>query len=419
MFSQVKFHCWSLLLAAVTLLAVAAPVAARPTSAFQKRLSPGSVRVLQKVQQLNEQEKYRESLAVLDQYRAERQGKVAPLVDFMAGNLSFQLDDYARAAAAYRRAIATAPDFDEAYENLGAALLMLKKYREAVKVLLEAAARRPEKAEKLRYQAALGALYGEDYRRARKLLAGLVEKKPRPPADWLKALLQAELELKQPAAAARTAARLVDLYPEKEEHWRLYAQILLAAERYRPALSAYKVLQANGQLKPDEYKVLAGIYQQLGLPGEAASAWEAYLEKSKSSADRKELESLVALYRQVGQFDRALEVVSRIAKLAPGDARLDFLRGEILYQAGRWKEARRAFNRVGKLPDAKQEGRQYLLAGYCAWNENDFPAAARAWQQAATYPKLRRRAAKLLKSLEPWLEEAGKEEETKKQQSSG
>ena len=403
---------------AVLLLALPSAAAARPTSAFQKGLTPGALRVLQRVQRLNEKEKYRDSLAEIEKYRKERQGKVPALVDFVAGNLNFQLDRYQPAAACYRRVIAAEPEFDEAYENLGAALLMLKRYKEAVKVLLEAASRRPEKAEKLRYQAALGALYGEDYKLARKLLADLVAKKTRPPADWLKALVQAELELKEKKAAARTAARLVDLYPEKEAHWRLYAQILLAAGKYRQALSAWKVLEANGQLKTEEYKQLAGIYQQLGLPGEAAAAFKSWLERSGKDG-RKELETLVSLYRQAGEFDRALAVLDRLEKKFPADDGLHFLRGEILYQAGRWQKARQAFARVRKLSDEKRDGRQYLLAGYCAWNENDFKAAARAWQKAATYPHLRRRAAGLLQSLKPWLEEAGKEEVSKEKQSAG
>ncbi len=407
---------WLLPLLVLVLLLPSVAVA-KPTSAFQKGLPPGAVRVLLRVQQLNEKERYRESLDEIEKYRKESQGRVPALVDFVAGNLDFQLEHYPAAAASYRRVIASEPEFDEAYENLGSALLMLKRYREAVKVLLEAAARQPQKAEKLKYQAAIGALYGEDYRLATKLLRELVRKKSRPPEDWLRALIQAELQLKHPGAAQKTALRLVDLYPEKADNWRLLAEISLTAGKCHDALSAYKVLQANGNLKSGEFKTLAGIYQRLELPGRAAAVWEEYLARQKAPA-RRDLEVVVSLYRQAGEYDRALAVLERLEKLAPNDDRLRFLRGEILYQAGRWAEARQAFSRVREFPNGKNAGRQYLLAGYCAWNENDFAAAARAWKQAATYPHLRRRASGLLKSLEPWLEEAGTEK-SKKRRSSG
>ncbi len=402
---MMRIPCFLLLAGLVLGLCFPTAARARPTASFQKGLSPAAARLLQRVQKFTEKGDFGAGLAVIEKFSADHRGKLPPLVDFIAGNLNFQLDHYRQAAACYRRVVAAEPEFDEAYENLGAALLMLKQYNEAVKILLRAAARRPEKADKLKYQAALGALYGEDFELARKLLVELVAADPRPPAERLKALIQAELQLKDRAAAIRTAARLVDLYPQPAGHWRLYAQVLLAAGRYRRALSAYKVLQANGRLNAGEYKILAGIYQQLDLPGKAAGAWELYLAKRGIKPERKELETLVAMYRRAGEFDKALAALDRIAELGPVDDRLRFRRGEILYQAGRWRAAREVLSKVEKLPG--QDGRQYLLAGYCAWNESDFKAAARAWEKAATYPELRRRAARLIKSLRPWLENNG------------
>ncbi len=396
---------WPGLLVLVALMLLVRPsvVTARPTSAFGKGLSPAAIRILQRVQRRIEKKQYRASLAELEKYRAGCRGKVPPLLDFVAGNLNFQLERFAAAAACYRRAVAAAPEFDEAREDLGVALLQAKRYREAVEVLLEAASRRPEKAEKLKYQAALGALYGEDFRLARRLLRELVAAASQPSAECLQALIQAELQLKLTGEAQVTARRLTDLYPGDEAHWRLLAEIALAAGYWREALSAYKVLAANHRLKAAEYRTLAGIYQQLELPEAAARAFEKYLSARPRPTSR-ELKTLIGLYRRAGRYDLALAAVGRLARLVADADRLAFLRGEILYQAGRWHEARRTFSRVVKLSDRKKDGLQHLLAGYCAWNENDFAAAARAWERAARYPALRRQALSLLDALKPWLE---------------
>ena len=116
-----------------------------------------------------------------------------------------------------------------------------------------------------------------------------------------------------------------------------------------------------------------------------------------------DLQQLVALYRQVGETDKALSTLSRLQKIFPDPMNI-LQQGEILYSAGRYREAARIFLSLKKI--LHNDGRQYILAGYCAWNSDDFPAAAQAWQKAATYPVLEKEAFDLLQTLKPWLSSA-------------
>ncbi len=58
-----------------------------------------------------------------------------------------------------------------------------------------------------------------------------------------------------------------------------------------------------------EQKLVARIYQQLQLPEAASAIWERVFAQSEPS--RHELETLVSLYRQSWQVDKALKTLDR------------------------------------------------------------------------------------------------------------
>ena len=391
---------WSVFLLLFSLsLALPTAVSASKAAFYQKELSPAASRVLFAMQEFNRQGEYQKGLQSFEKFATGRKKDIPALLNFMAANLNFQLARYPQAVSLYRRVVAKAPEFDAVYENLGMALMMTEDYRSAAEILLKAAALAPEKEEKLKYQAVIAYLYGEDFTHSRALLLALVAAHPTPPADWLKALIQVHMRLEESGAALQVAARLVDSYPEKIEHWRLYGQLGLANREYETALSAYKVLLASDQVSLKEQKMIATIYQQLQLPGAAATVWEkVFAEREPTFHD---LERVVSLYRQSGQVDKALSALDKLYKLNP-DSKILFQRGQVLYHAGRYRKAYEIFTKLDKV--AENDGYQYLLAGYCAWNENDFPAAAATWKKAANYPSWHERAISLLQTLKPWLE---------------
>jgi len=382
-------------------LATPAAVLAREASFYQKELNPAMFRVLFEMQEFNRSGEYQKGLQSFEEFTRSRKKESPVLLNFFAANLNFQLARYSESVKLYQQVVAKAPGFDAVYENLGMALMMTEDYKSAAEILLKAAILLPEKQEKqekLKYQAAIACLYGEDFGKARSLLHELMASNPTPPAEWFKALIQVHWRLAETRAALKICARLVDSYPVVIAHWRLYGQIALAAEEYQTALSAYKVLQADGSITVKERKLIARIYQQLQLPGDAAFVWEGVFAETEPS--RQELETLVVLYRQSGQVDKSLKTLDRLQKLDP-DKDTAFRRGKIYYHAGRYRKAYEVFTKLETIAD--EDGYQHLLAGYCAWNENDFSAAATSWNKAANYPAWQERALNLLRTLKPWL----------------
>ena len=372
---------------------------AREVSFYQKELSPAALRLLFEVQELNRGGEYQKGLQRFEKFSMSHKKEPPVLLNFIAANLNFQLARYLESVKLYRRVLEKAPEFHIVYENLGMALMMTESYNAAAENLVKAAALLPKKRQKLKYQAAIAFLYGEDFSKARSLLLELLADNPEPPAGWLKAMIQIHWRLAETNAALQVAGQLVDGYPAAIKHWRLFAQIALSTGEYRTALSAYKVLQVDGRISAKEQKLVARIYQQLQLPEAASAIWERVFAQSEPS--RHELETLLTLYQQSGQVDKALKTLDHLQKLEP-EVDNTFRRGKILYHAGRYSEAYNLFTKIEKI--AEEDGYQHLLAGYCAWNENDFPAAATSWNKAANYPAWRDRSLHLLRTLKPWLE---------------
>ncbi len=386
-----------LLLALVFMVLLSAGVAgARDAAFYQQGLSPAASRLLFSVQELSRAGKYRTALDKIEQFKSGHTGKLPPLLGFVAANLNFQLENYEQAVNLYRQVVAAAPEFGQALENYGTALLQTEAYAEASRVLLQAAAMIPEKRSQLKHRAAIAALYAGDLKTARTLLVALTETSDGnpPPAVWLKALIQVEWQLSESRAALKVAGKLVDLYPDNLEHWRVYAQVAVAAGAWRQALSAYKVLQTEGRITIKERKRIAAVYQRLELFGRAAAVLEEVYTETEPG--KRDLDQLATLYYQAGRIDEALHTLRLLQKLDPDPGHI-FRQGEILYAAGRYREAADLFLSLDRIP--KKDGHQYLMAGYCAWNLDDLPAAERAWRKAATYPAWQQKAHKLIESL--------------------
>ncbi len=397
-----KFLCFAgLFLTCCLLLLLPVSGQAREASFYQKGLTSGESRLLFDMQKMMNQGEFQQSLEQFDKFRRSHSQPLPPLLGFVAANLNFQLGNYQEAVKLYRRVVEKAPEFNQAYENFGLALLRVENYPEACRVFLKASEMLPEKRGSLRYKAAVAALYADNLKQAYVLLQAIISDlspAAAPPAAWLKALVRVCWQLSEPRKAMAAALRLVDLYPEEIANWRLYAQVASAAGDYRKALSAYAVLETSGKFTAAERKQVVALYQQLGLFSEAARELEEIYRETEP--ERQDLERLLALYRRSCETEKALQTLNRLQKLYP-DAMNPFTRAEILYAAGRYREALVIFLSLDKIKE--KDGRQFILAGYCAWNLDDFPAAAKAWQKAAQYSAWQNQARKLLQSLEPWL----------------
>ena len=369
--------------------------------ARQRELSPAAHQVLATAQSLAAKKKERKALAKIEKFRREHPQPDYLLVEFMAGNLQFSLEQFTAAAVSYQRAVTLAPEFLPARENLGMTLLSLREYRQAGKQFAAATALArnmdTERLDNLLKYAGTSWLMVPDYEKAQPFFSELVEQRHDFSRESVQSLVRIYLELRRHKAAEQLLARVLGRFPADAGYWNLLGRVRLGTTEYASALAAYKVMLVLKTPEARDFKIVAQLYQLLGVPAAAGRALEQAYQSRQSSLTAAEMEQLVALYLQAGDNDRALDWLRRKQTRYPSSKNL-LQRGEILYRTGRYKEAYHILSGLTSL--AEKQGYQFLLAGYCAWYADDLPAARLAFRRAAHYKRYHQRSLELISTLE-------------------
>ncbi|MEA2109839.1 MAG: tetratricopeptide repeat protein [Pseudomonadota bacterium] len=367
---------------------------------YQRQLSPAANRLLVNVQSLVAKKEERKALAKIEKFRQDHPRSAYLLVEFMAGNLQFSLEQLKSAVASYRRAIELAPKFLPAQENLGMTLLSLKEYRQAGEQFAAAVslARKTDstRLDILLKYAGTSYLMVADYGRAQPFFSELVEKRQDFGRESVQTLVRIYLELQRNKAAERLLSLVLHRFPEDADYWCLLGQVRLTTGNYASALAAYKVMLSFKKPEVKDFKIIVQLYRLLGLPSAAGQALEQLYQLQQSSLTVDELGELVALYLQAGDDDRALDWLKRKQSLYPSGRNL-LQQGEILYRAGRYKEAYGILSGLTLL--SEKQGYQFLLAGYCAWYADDLSAARSAFKRASKYERYRERSIALISGM--------------------
>jgi tetratricopeptide (TPR) repeat protein len=368
---------------------------------YQRELSPAAHRVLVTAQSLVAKKDEPKALAKIEIFRQDHPRSAYLLVEFMAGNLQFSLEQLKSAVASYRRAIELAPQFLPAQENLGMTLLSLKEYRQAGERFAAAVslARKTDSARLdilLKY-AGTSYLMVADYGRAQPFFSELVEQRQDFGRESVQALVRIYLELQRNEHAERLLVLVLRRFPEDAVYWRLLGQVRLTAGNYASALAAYKVMLFLKNPEVKDFKIIAQLYRLLGLPSSAGQALEQLYQLQQSALNADEIGLLVALYLEAGDDGRALDWLKRKQSRYPSPQNL-LQQGEILYRSARYKEAYGILSGLTSLPE--KQGYQFLLAGYCAWYADDLSAARLAFNRASQYERYRERSIALISTLE-------------------
>ena len=371
---------------------------------YQRQLSPAAHRLLVTVQSLVAKKEEQKALTKIEKFRRNHPRSAYLLVEFMAGNLQFSLEQLKSAVASYRRAIELAPHFLPAQENLGMTLLSLKEYRQAGEQFAAAVslARKTgsDRLDILLKYAGTSYLMVADYGRAQPFFSELVEQRQDFGRESVQALVRIYLELQRNESAERLLALILSHFPDDAVCWRLLGQVRMSAGNYASALAAYKVMLSFKNPEVKDFKIIAQLYRLLGLPAAAGQALEQLYQSRQSSLNADEIGSLVALYLEAGDDGRAMNWLKRKQSLYPSPQNL-LQQGEILYRSARYKEAYGILSGLTSLPE--KQGYQFLLAGYCAWYADDLSAARSAFDRASQYERYRERSIALISALERML----------------
>ncbi len=353
------------------------------------------------------------------------------LLYFTLGNSEFLMARYPEAIDAYQAAIQLKPAYPPAWFNLARANYELERFEKAGDCFISGYEHAVEKAAQPLYHAASSFNLAQQYDKSRVVFERLLKNHP---ADvkpaWKGVLVQALLALDQPRRALphieelagnaggdergqwqalllsqymelgmndrarRYAAELTMEFPLEPRWWKALAHLETSVGDYRAALVAMTVYGSLIPFSPSEKKLVADLYLQEGIPAKAAPMYASLLADGH---DPLIVEKISRCYLKLDRPDRALEWIDRALSQRPGE-KLFTLKGDILYELKRYKDAYMAFEAAVRLK-GKTAGRAWLMMGYCALNDGDFVAAEKALTAARGYTEEKQAALTALNYL--------------------
>lgn len=344
---------------------------------------------------------------------------------------TIKLNYIQKAIACYRASITVKPDFSPAWLNLAKSYYDLKDYNEAGSCFLRSFETSEEKRPETLYYSAVSFMAAEENKRSLEIFEQLIslykdeiklewkempaqlylacdlplralpyieelaEKLPgKKRKQWQEILLYQYITLGMKSKAMAYAKRLTKEDPIEPKWWKGLAHIYFSEERYKDALIPFTICSYLAPLSDQEKKLLADLNLSLGIPVQAMRYYEDLLAK-KEDPDIYKL--LIHAYLSLHKPDKAIETIEMALKYSSQEG-LWMLKGHILYENERHKEAMQAFEKAAK--QMSDPGQAWLMTGYAAWNANDLSKARQAFTKALNYPKQKDKAREALRRVE-------------------
>jgi len=193
------------------------------------------------------------------------------MLDFIIGNLNFQLDERAEALRYYQSAVRKAPNFTKAYKNLGFLALQSEKMDEALGAFVKT----------VQLGSSEGAVYGligyiylnkENYLSAESAYRNAMLKMPEN-VDWKLGLGRAVLAHQKNADVMNIMGELLTVDPKKRDYWLVQANAFLSMDRVMDSAYNYEIMGRMGLGNKETYQALGNIYLSQDKPPLALIAY--------------------------------------------------------------------------------------------------------------------------------------------------
>ena len=147
---------------------------------------------------------------------------------------------------------------------------------------------------------------------------------------------------------------LIDRNPFSGLYWNALASSQYMRENYSDSITSSEYAIAIDPSDPEALLIKANSLQQLGNEEEAVKYFQRYTEAT--DADDPQLPQIYTemafCYSDMGQHDKALEMLNRIEPQSEGQDELLVLRGHLLLSGGKVAEAEAAFRQAIILSDS-------------------------------------------------------------------
>jgi tetratricopeptide (TPR) repeat protein len=399
-------------------------------------------KILFKVNNLLNKDDVPGAIKVLEAFQAKQPKGIKPgdddpkgfqhhYINLNLGNCWLKQNNPQKASVYYRAAVKRAPYFSPAWMNLAKCCYDLENFSEAGACFLKGFETAQEKQPETLYYSAVSFMTAENFQRSleifEKLFSGYKENirlewkqsfaqlyltcnmplKALPYLEeivkemsgeksrqWKKILLHQYICLEMESKALAYAEKLTRQDPVEPDWWKALSYIHLVKNRYEKGLVPYTIFSYIKKITESEEQLLADLNFSTGIPAQAAVYYENIIAKKQ---DSKVYEKLVNAYIASQNYDKALESIEKAIKFQC-DGKLLMIKGQILIQKEKYKEAMHAYENAAK--NMKDPGRAWLMAGYAAWNCEDLKKARHAFKKAAEFDSQREKAIKAIDHIE-------------------
>ncbi len=401
--------------------------------------------VIYKAQQLMEKNEFAKAIGTLEKFQ-EKCKNLKPgkhdskgcrhyLVEFNLGNCCLMIKDFSAAKAHYLSTLSINPGFHSGWMNLAKCCYDMNEYAKAGHAFLKGyETAEPEKNPEMLYYGAVCFMSAGDNQKALGVFKRLLKLHPaNVKLDWKEALAQIYLACDQPRNALPVIEelsektegkkrkqwqeirlhlylsldmnkkafeyvnRLIQEYPLDPKWWKGLAHVYLRDNRYKGALAALTVKSFLEPLTTREKRIVADLNMAIDVPIQAVRFYEK-IAKDKFEPDLayRIAQGYIRLHRP----EDALECVEKGLLKEKNDQRLILIKGSLLYELEKYREAAAAFEAAASCGERKKQGRAWLMAGYAAWNAGDVKKSRLAFKKAVKYPKQKKAAQKALSQLD-------------------
>jgi predicted Zn-dependent protease len=221
----------------------------------------------------------------------------------------------------------------------------------------------------------------------------------KPSDSWYQILMASYAELEQYDEAAKVLQAQLAKDPNNAKLTTQLATVYVKGKQDQKAVDLLASAKQKGLLTSEsDYKLMAQLYDQLDKPKEGAAVLAEGFSKGIIKPSYEMYKLLGDSYELAGDDAHAIDAYGKASPLSK-DGNVDYVRGSLLMNNDRGKEAADALRQAIAKGGLKQTGEAYILLGDAENNNDNAAAATAAWEKAKAYPSTKQMAEQRLKNM--------------------
>lgn len=349
---------WFLLI----LMLAAVTAAAQPDSDLAREqrkieaggdLSSAANRVLFRARSMQDKQEFAGAAEAVEEWLGRSADREHHLLRFNLALSYFGLEEAGKALENLQLAVRDEPRFGRAWLRLGEAAYAQNQFATAAEAFQRGYELSPQHNPEILYYSGAAWLMADRPVQALDLMEELLEDDQATAAlDWYQVLIASAVAADRPERAAPWVDRLLDNHAAAPEAWDLAYRYAAGRQDYRMAAVYLTVTGYLRDLSRSELIQLGDLLTVVEVPLQAARHYQQALELTTDESERREqMERLASSWLAAHEYGKALEAYRRVTEVSADEGRSWLMMGYCALELERPEEARRYLEKAAGYPD--------------------------------------------------------------------